>query len=109
MALTIASTEDLEIMGPSYGGITIDGGGTLELIDAEDTSLGLENLTLADGSSEGGGALFADDSEIGIFNCTFTNNGAAEGGAILIGFSIADIVNARLPEIVHLPEARSSS
>ncbi|MGC2491943.1 MAG: right-handed parallel beta-helix repeat-containing protein [Candidatus Binatus sp.] len=93
MALTIASTEDLEIMGPSYGGITIDGGGTLELIDVEDTSLGLENLTLADGSSEGGGALFADDSEIGIFNCTFTNNGAAEGGAILIGFSIADIVN----------------
>ena len=62
-------------MGPSFGGITIDGGGTLELIDAEDTSLGLENLTLADGSTGGGGALFAADSEIGIFNCTFRDNG----------------------------------
>jgi hypothetical protein len=76
--LTIASTEDLEIVGPSFGGITIDGGGTLELIDAEGTSLWLENLTLADGSIEGGGALFAADSEIGIFNCTFRDNVDAE-------------------------------
>jgi hypothetical protein len=81
--LTINNTsEDLIIEGPTFGGITINGLFNMELVDAEGTLLTLENLTLAQGNSAGGGAVFANDSEIGIVDCSLVNNEALEGGAV---------------------------
>ena len=80
--LTIDNTsETLFIEGPFFGGITIDGQNTIELIDAEGTDLEAQNLTFTHGSSDFGGAIFAGGSFIGIEDCTFVDNGALGGGA----------------------------
>ena len=101
--LTLNNTnEDLSIIGPTFGcsgsgpcGITINGQHSIELIDAADTFLELENLTLTEGVTDGG-ALFAEDSVVGILNCTFTDNEAGEGGAIFGEGSLVEIENSTL-------------
>jgi hypothetical protein len=74
------SSEDLLIEGPAYGGITINGLFNIELIDAEDTLLLLENLTLTKGISGAGGGVLANGSEVEINNCTLVEDEALEGG-----------------------------
>jgi hypothetical protein len=77
------SSEELFIEGPAYGGITINGQYNIELINAEGFGLlELQNLTLTEGVSEAGGAVFAKGSLVAIEGCTFVNNEALEGGAI---------------------------
>jgi hypothetical protein len=94
------SSEDLLIQGPTFGctgagpcGITINGGLGEELFDVEGPDLELANLTLAEGSSEFGGAIFSGGSEIFLFGCTFVENEAFEGGAIFAIDSLLDLVN----------------
>ncbi|MGC2442260.1 choice-of-anchor Q domain-containing protein [Candidatus Binatus sp.] len=92
--LTIDNTsETLFIEGPPFGGITIDGQNTIELVDAEGTDLEAQNLTFTHGSSDFGGAIFAGDSLIGIEDCTFVNNGALGGGAFAGDYSLAFFLN----------------
>ena len=99
--LTINNTNEvLTISGPTFGcsgagpcGIVIDGGQAIELIDAVDAELLLENLTLADGSNFAGGALLAGSSIVGIENCTFLDNRAEFGGALAAQESIVFLLN----------------
>jgi hypothetical protein len=91
--------EDLQIQGPAYGGITINGQHDFSLILAEDTDfLGLGNLTLTEGSDEVGGAIIAEDSEMGIQGCTFVYNDAGGGGAIFGDDAEVIIVNSTFSE-----------
>lgn len=92
--LTLNNTsEDLIIEGPTFGGITINGQFNMNLVDAEGTVATLENLTLTEGNTEGGGAVFANDSEVGIVNCTLVNNEALEGGAVFGEDSLLFVLN----------------
>ena len=92
--LTIDNTsETLFIEGPFFGGITIDGQNTIELLDAEGTDLEAQNLTFTHGSSDFGGAIFAGGSTVGIGNCTFVNNGALGGGAFAAEDSLTFFLN----------------
>ena len=99
----------VEIDGPTVGcsgagpcGITIDGGGTVQLIQAEPlTTVILNALTLTDGlgittvTDTGGGAVFAVGNALEINDCLFVNNKAqgsdstigGEGGAIYAGIT----------------------
>jgi hypothetical protein len=80
----------LEIFGPIFGGITIDGGGSREIIDAENDVLDVEDLTFAHGNItelnfDGvpvGGAIFENGFGLFVEDCTFNSNEAAAGGAI---------------------------
>ena len=104
---TILIDEPLEITGgtlfidgPQFGcsgagpcGVTIDGGGTVQLFIADSgTSVGLFYLTLNDGRAAHGGAIFANGSELEISDCLFDDNLAEDtvtlhggkGGAIYI-------------------------
>ena len=91
-------SETLSIDGPAYGGITIDGQFNIELIEAEDSFLGLSNLTLTEGVSEVGGALFAGGAEVFIEDSTFVDNEAGEGGAIFGIESEVYILNSTFSE-----------
>ncbi len=92
--LTIDNTsETLFIEGPFFGGITIDGQNTIELVDAEGTDLEAQNLTFTHGSSDFGGAIFAGGSTVGIGNCTFVNNGGLGGGAFAAEDSLTFFLN----------------
>jgi hypothetical protein len=94
------SSEDLQIEGPAYGGITINGQFNIELFDVDNTDLGLENLTLTEGNSEFGGAVFAEEADVGIEGCTFVDNEAeSQGGAIdgIIGSEVF-ILNSTFSE-----------
>src|SRR5271166_6374160 len=87
------AAENLTIVGPAPG-ITINGRFDIELIDVEDSTLTLKDLTLTEGSNEGGGALFSGGATVSIAGCTFNDNEAAEGGAIFAGGSVVVIVNS---------------
>jgi Right handed beta helix region len=76
------SEEDLSIIGPAYGGITINGLFNIGLFEVEDAELNLVNLTLTGGVGEGGGGVLSFDSTVSIENCTFADNEAGIGGAI---------------------------
>jgi hypothetical protein len=82
----------LEIDGPIFGcsgpgpcGITIDGGGTVQIIRADaGTSLFLNSLTLANGfatttlvTNTGGGAIYAEGTDLEIHDCLLRDNQAA--------------------------------
>src|ERR1700722_1867691 len=104
----------LSINGPTFGcsgpgpcGITIDGGGTVQIIVADvGTSLTLNALTLQHGSgitlapNTGGGAIAAHGTSLAINDCLFVNNQAigsssatgGEGGAIYAGITTGTIV-----------------
>jgi hypothetical protein len=76
------SEEDLSIIGPTYGAITINGFFNIGLFEVDDAELNLVNLTLTAGVGEGGGAVLSFDSTVSIENCTFAGNEAGIGGAI---------------------------
>jgi hypothetical protein len=108
----------LSINGPIFGcagpgpcGITIDGGGSVQIIRAESgTSLTLNTLTLAHGFgvttsvvNTGGGAVFAVGNSLKINDCLLRNNRVAgsnatiggEGGAVYAGVTgLVTIVNS---------------
>jgi len=71
-------------------GVTIDGGGTVRIIQADaGTTVSLFDLTLANGFAVQGGAIFANGTDLEIHECLFRNNTAAPtliaggmGGAI---------------------------
>jgi hypothetical protein len=86
-------SESLAILGPPYGGITIDGQFNFELVDVEDSTFEVENLTFTRGANVVGGDLFAGGSELFIVDCTFMDSEADEGGAIFNEDSLIDLVN----------------
>lgn len=96
----LRSGTDLTIIGPADApGITIDGGGNVELILVDaDATLNLKNLTLAKGhvdctgkSCSAVGGAIDNEGTLNIADCTFSDNRAtcsgnpcdADGGAIL--------------------------
>jgi hypothetical protein len=104
----------LSITGPLFGctgagpcGITIDGGGTVQIIQQDPgTSLSLKALTLNHGlgttsvPNTGGGAIAAHGTSLSINDCLFVDNTArgsnpaigGEGGAIYAGVTTGNIV-----------------
>jgi hypothetical protein len=88
--LIIAGT-NLEIDGPNFSGVVIDGGGTSQILDHVSGNLEINNLTFQNGVANGtfgieGGAILANSSsELEIENCTFSKNFAVTGGAIFAG------------------------
>jgi hypothetical protein len=93
------SSEELLIEGPAFAGITINGQFDFPLIEVEDAnSLLLENLTLTEGDSEVGGALFAEETDVGIEGCTFVDNVAGAGGAIFGDEAFVEIINSTFSE-----------
>jgi hypothetical protein len=87
------AAESLTIIGPAAG-ITINGNLDLELINVEDSTLTLKNLTLTGGSAPEGGALYADASTVSIEGCTFNDNLSDEGSAIYADNSDFAIINS---------------
>jgi hypothetical protein len=103
----------LSITGPQFGctgpgpcGITIDGGGTVQIIQQDPgTALSLKALTLNHGLATtflvntGGGAIGAHGNDLEIDDCLFVNNTAigsssaigGEGGAIYAGITTGSI------------------
>ena len=103
----------LAIEGPGFGcsgagpcGITIDGGGSVQIVVADPgTLLALDSLTLADGfvlpGNAGGGAIFENGTHLEIHDCLFRNNtadpsliGGGNGGAIYEAAGTITIVNS---------------
>ena len=104
----------LSINGPLFGctgpgpcGITIDGGGTVQIIQQDPgTALSLKALTLQNGlgitlaTNTGGGAIAAHGNDLEIDDCLFVNNTArgsstsigGEGGAIYAGITTGQVV-----------------
>jgi hypothetical protein len=87
------ASESLTIIGPAAG-ITINGNLDLGLINVEDSTLSLKNLTLTEGSAPAGGALYADASTVSIAGCTFNENLSDEGSAIYADDSDFVIINS---------------
>ena len=68
--------------------VTLDGGGTLQVFDVtgSSASLTLENLTVANGLTNGGGGGLANHKgTVNIINSTFSGNRAYYGGALYNG------------------------
>src|SRR5260370_20305402 len=64
----------LAIIGPSSGGITIDGDGLGRIIDDESTVLTLQNLTFTNGADVHGGAIFTNHPNLEFAIRTFIKN-----------------------------------
>ncbi len=91
--------EELFIIGPSYGGIVIDGLFNIDIFAIEDADfVALENLTFTEGVSDAGGAVFAGGTEVGIESCTFVDNEAGLGGAIFAVESEVTVLNSTFTE-----------
>ncbi len=90
--------------GPGPCGVTIDGGGTVQIIYADPaTYVFLDAVTLAHGRAPFGGAIFANGADLEIDDCLFSNNTAADvatlhggkGGAIYINSAgTVNVVNS---------------
>jgi len=106
--------------GPGPCGVTIDGGGTVQILIADaGTSVFLNTLTLADGLATssalpgtGGGAVSAHGLTLEIHDCLFRNNKAqgpniaigGEGGAIYSGITgTVVIVNSTFANNTAVP------
>ena len=103
----------LTIQGPLFGcsgvgpcGITVDGGGTIQIMQVDALTLvGLFNLTFADGSANnftGGGAVSSNGNLLQVVDSTFLNNtahgpDATDGGR---GGAISQVSNGEV-EIIN--------
>jgi CSLREA domain-containing protein len=86
----------LTINGPASPGITISGGGKVQVMQvASGATLNLKNMTIADGSiGESGGAIF-NEGMLTVINSTFSGNAAegGVGGVIVSNFASASFKN----------------
>ncbi|HEX6510254.1 MAG TPA: choice-of-anchor Q domain-containing protein, partial [Chloroflexota bacterium] len=98
---TITLTSMLSITGSmtiNGGGqsVAIDGGGSTRLFSVAGTTLGLESVTLSDGSSSYGSAIYDNGGTVNILNTTFANNTATGGygGALRIDGGTATVLDS---------------
>ena len=117
------SDPDLSIIGPNLGcsgsgpcGVAISAG-LNEVVPAggiivagSGTALYLENLTLEDGNTEFGGAIYANGTDLDISNCLFVDNQttpqaslASWGGAIYANTGAIEITNSTFYNNVAFP------
>src|SRR5947209_2248557 len=82
---TLAITGGMIISGIGHN-VTIDGGGAVQLFNAFNTTLGLNNLTLSNGSSSFAGAVYDNGGTLNVDSTTFSNNTttSGSGGAIYV-------------------------
>jgi len=80
----------LTINGPASPGITIDGGGQVQVMQvASSATLNLQNLTIAHGLGLNGSGIFNEGGTLSVINSTFSTNiatggtGQGNGGGIL--------------------------
>src|SRR5581483_8799794 len=81
-ALPKITASHLTIIGPSSGGITIDGGGEVPVMAvAPGATVKLDDLTIANGLKlHGNGGGVHNDGTLTIINCTFAGNHTSAGG-----------------------------
>ena len=76
----------------------LDGQGrTSILFISNSNNIKIQNITFANGNSDGGGAIFAERGFMEIIDCTFTNNTVLNktgGGAILSSLSDVKVINS---------------
>jgi predicted outer membrane repeat protein len=96
--LSVTTTSDLSIEGPTVGGIAISGRNTNEILDlGSDTNVTLTSLTFLEGGNVlFGGAIYATGTTLTIENSTFSDNGAGGdfGGAIFADSGTVTITNS---------------
>ncbi len=82
---------DLEIMGPGADVITVKGDETFPLVivgnpaAATPGAFTVSGLTLTDGDSDYGGAIYAVNTDVAVLDSVVTSNAAQVGGAIYAG------------------------
>jgi hypothetical protein len=114
----------LSINGPTFGcsgagpcGITIDGGGTVQIIQADaGTTVFLNALTLNHGKAittfsfnTGGGAVLADGTDLEIHDCLFVNNQAVGSSPFVGGLGGALYGNSGTVVIVNSTFAHNTA
>ena len=75
----------------------LDGQGLTDMFFISNSgNIKLQNITFANGNSDGGGAIFMERvSDVKIIDCKFTNNTASKmGGAVLASWTTVDIINS---------------
>ncbi len=74
--------DDLSIVGPGSGLLTIDAAGRSRVfwIEGSRTDVILEGLTVTGGCGSAGGGLFSDDASVTLWDCTVRGNSASDGG-----------------------------
>ena len=82
--LPMITDSSLTITGPTGSpGITISGGGSVQIMEVEGGATNLRNLTIANGSNPlGFGGGINNDFTLTVTNCTFSGNSALRGGGI---------------------------
>jgi fibronectin-binding autotransporter adhesin len=87
---TLSVATSLTITGPTGSpGITIDGGGSVEVMEENSgITVTLQNLTIAHGSSSfgDGGGVFNSAGTLTVSKCTFSDNSAVTGGGGIDNF-----------------------
>src|SRR5262249_27859502 len=81
----IVITNPLAILGPGPTNLIISGNAASRVFHiAQSTTTTIAGLTMTNGLSNGGGAIYNDHSILTVSNCTLTGNSAGgAGGAIL--------------------------
>ena len=82
----LAITEDVNVIGPASGGITVSGNNASRIFAIDTDMAQLANLTMTAGRSAEGGAVHARIASLDLQNVTFTNNTAltGSGGALYV-------------------------
>ena len=87
--------KNLSIIGPTAApGITINGSGLGDMIAISTfggTTVNLQNLTIENATTVGGGGGIANGGTMTVTNCTLSHNGAAFGGGISNGGTLTVI------------------
>ena len=84
----------LEIEGPTTSPgifLLVD---LTEAFDVDNTTFILNNVTIMNGDTDFGGAIFAEGDDLQVNNCLFTDNIADLGGAIFTDGGTAEITNS---------------
>ena len=89
-------TDTLTITGPGgMVGITIDGGGTVQLMQVNPgATLNLQVLTLADGSGASGGGAISNGGALTVTDCTFSSNQATFDGGAIFNFGTLTVTDS---------------
>ena len=94
----IGITDNENIVNIIGNSTILDGQGrTSILFISNSNNIKIQNITFANGNSDGGGAIFAERGFMEIIDCTFTNNTVLNktgGGAILSSLSDVNIINS---------------